>query len=112
MRVREAKWLFVLGKFPSGFISWPEGFFLLRDMERCLFMTGGEGVYNEGMTKEQFIEAYIANSKDLTREWLDKHMVALPCRCDGENCKGWAMVSNDPDVIRHHKALYEGSDAD
>lgn len=57
------------------------------------------------MTKDEFIAAYCANS-DVTPEWLQQHMTAVPCACNAENCKGWAMVNNDPDVIKHHEELY------
>jgi hypothetical protein len=40
------------------------------------------------MTKEEFIQGYCERSK-ITKEFFDIHLVAMPCDCEEENCKGW-----------------------
>ena len=59
------------------------------------------------MNEEEFIKKYCYDS-NISREFFDKHLVALPCSCGWERCKGWAAVSIDPDSIRRHKELYGG----
>jgi len=57
------------------------------------------------MIKAEFIKGYCKRSK-ITEEFFNKHMVALTCKCDYENCKGWAAVSNNKLSIKTHKDLY------
>ena len=57
------------------------------------------------MTKEEFIEYYCKRS-DITEEELLKTQVVLKCNCGNLICKGWAVVSNNPDSIKAHKELY------
>ena len=56
------------------------------------------------MSKEEFIEYYCKNS-NITKEELLKTQVILPCSCNYENCKGWAVVSNNPLSIKAHLEL-------
>jgi hypothetical protein len=57
------------------------------------------------ITKEQFINNYCSKSR-MTREQFDKNLVALPCKCDSEDCKGWAAVFNDEMSVKIHFELY------
>lgn len=57
------------------------------------------------ITKEQFVESYLAESS-ITREQFDQFNVVLPCRCDYEGCKGWAAVTNHALSINSHMELY------
>lgn len=57
------------------------------------------------MTKEEFEEYYIENSK-ITPEIFSRYFVTLPCACDYEGCRGWAAVRNDPMLIKDHNELY------
>lgn len=61
------------------------------------------------MTREEFIAAYAARSNRTVESlsWL----VALPCACDSEMCKGWAMVENTPERIAAHNELYAPGEA-
>lgn len=57
------------------------------------------------MTKENFIKLYCEKS-DITEEELLKTQVVLPCNCNDETCKGWAVVSNNELSIKAHCELY------
>jgi len=57
------------------------------------------------LTKEQFVRQYAENSGKTEAEALANH-VALPCRCDAPQCRGWAMVLNLPSFIESHNELY------
>lgn len=57
------------------------------------------------MTKEEFIAAYCARSGVAWAE-LSPYRVALPCACGELMCEGWAMVGNDPMIIKSHNELY------
>lgn len=70
-------------------------------------------------TREEFIDGYM-NRSDLPTEYrtedgyyiptYQRHY-ALPCACDDEDCKGWAMVGED--LVDSHMKLYaptEGSE--
>lgn len=65
------------------------------------------------MTRDEFIDGYIqrsgiADEVERTPEgfklkangWAS---VALPCACGEEGCQGWAMISDDPELIADHK---------
>ena len=56
------------------------------------------------MTKDDFINRYALNSGMLPKEIL-KDNVALPCHCNQDGCKGWAMVSNNPLSIKCHNDI-------
>ncbi len=59
------------------------------------------------MTRTEFVRAYALRS-DLSDKWarlgmidIDGHtMIALPCACGKDGCKGWAMVSASG--VLHH----------
>lgn len=57
------------------------------------------------MTKEDFIKLYCEKS-GITEEELLKTQVVLPCNCNDEICKGWAVVSNNELSIKAHYDLY------
>jgi len=57
------------------------------------------------MTKDDFIARYCERSC-ITKDFFDKHLVAIECACDADNCQGWAAVSNDPERIKIHLELY------
>jgi hypothetical protein len=57
------------------------------------------------LTKEQFLAEYAKNSNTTEEELLTRR-IAVPCRCHYPECQGWAMVINDPDVIKGHNELY------
>ena len=57
------------------------------------------------MTREEFIAGYCERS-GVTWEWLSTSRNARPCNCREEGCDGWAMVSNDPEMIAVHDRLY------
>jgi hypothetical protein len=68
-------------------------------------------VEEEGMTREEFIDGYLARSapKGVVRIkegfWIGTHRkIALPCACGDEICEGWAMVSDQG--IHDHLTLY------
>ena len=67
------------------------------------------------VTREEFIEAYAdrcgeggvtvgRRADGIT--FGDRKRVALPCRCGEENCRGWAMISDDQDSIDDHMEFY------
>jgi hypothetical protein len=60
-------------------------------------------------TREEFIAQYNSrNFPDITgQELIDKGFeVCLPCCCDYDGCRGWAMVSNVPHLIESHNEFY------
>lgn len=57
------------------------------------------------MTKEEFLNGY-SQWSNIPRKYLLKDMVALPCACGDDECQGWAMVRNDPEMIAIHMELY------
>lgn len=59
------------------------------------------------LTKEEFKKEYCAKS-GITWDELSKTQIVLPCSCNYEDCKGWAMVSNEPLNIKAHMDLYSG----
>lgn len=61
------------------------------------------------MTKDEFIKGYAERSGTTVEEVLTVS-VALPCCCDYEGCKGWAMVFNHPIPIKAHMELYGPKD--
>jgi hypothetical protein len=68
-------------------------------------------------TKEEFIAAYCANHNRpghvATPEYLAKYKVILPCNC--EEAGGpwhWAVVSNDPYLVRTHNLFYNPAPAE
>lgn len=62
----------------------------------------------KSMTKEQFEKQYAKNS-NMTVEQLHKlGLRALPCICNYEDCKGWQMRSNKPEIIDEHNRFADG----
>jgi hypothetical protein len=65
------------------------------------------------MTREQFIEGYVARSGIAEHRTADGYSMcgretfALPCQCDEEGCEGWAMVRAEG--VRWH--LYQNTEA-
>ena len=57
------------------------------------------------MTKEDFIKLYCEKSKIKTEDLL-KTQVILPCNCNDDICKGWAVVNNNEISIQAHNDLY------
>src|SRR5690554_5487013 len=67
------------------------------------------------MTREEFIDRYIANSDgrlspSMRREWGvqiedDIIRIALPCACGEASCQGWAMIQGHPDTLALHFRL-------
>ena len=57
------------------------------------------------MTKEEFIDAYCKRS-NVSWESLSQWRVPLPCACGEDECDGWAMVINKPEMIEDHMELY------
>ncbi len=52
------------------------------------------------LSQLEFIKKYMENS-NITKEQLSKmDLIAVPCNCGENNCKGWAMVSIN-NLIRH-----------
>lgn len=71
------------------------------------------------MTRAEFIDAYIersaSNNRRLTRTengfrtesgW---ERIALPCACGEDECEGWAMVTNEPEMVADHMQLHTPS---
>lgn len=56
-------------------------------------------------TQDEFEHAY-AKRSGVTVEWLRQHMIALPCVCGDESCKGWAMIARNPLSIATHLEFY------
>jgi hypothetical protein len=63
------------------------------------------------MTREEFIGAYMASSgiADYSVDGEEVRfdggtMLALPCACDDEDCRGWVMAS--PDDRKWHMEAY------
>ena len=54
------------------------------------------------MTKDEFIKSYCKKS-NITWKDLSKTEVVLPCRCGETNCLGWAIVRNNPSIIKLHE---------
>jgi len=57
------------------------------------------------MTKEDFIKLYCERSQ-ITQEELFKSQVVLPCNCNDDTCKGWAVIVNNESSIKNHNKLY------
>lgn len=57
------------------------------------------------MTIEEFIDDYCRLSS-MPQEVFREHFVALQCNCGDEACKGFAVVSKNPEAIRNHTELY------
>ena len=57
------------------------------------------------MTREEFIAGYISRG-NVTREWFDKHYIALPCECEEACCEGWAAVHKDEASVLAHLRSY------
>ena len=57
------------------------------------------------MTKEQFIEEHYGGGR-YANLFQDGTMVALPCCCGVDVCKGWAALTNNPMLIDAHMELY------
>lgn len=58
------------------------------------------------MTRDEFIKKYnfgLSPEQQLENEIM---LLPLPCACDYEGCDGWAMVRNNPDMIKDHYDLY------
>lgn len=53
------------------------------------------------MEKQDFIKLYCEKS-GITEEELQKTQVVLPCNCNHELCKGWAVISNNELSIKNH----------
>ena len=63
------------------------------------------------MTRDQFIDQYIANNAGLQRTpdgvtLGHRRRVALPCACGHVLCEGWAMINDDPEDIALHNEIY------
>lgn len=54
------------------------------------------------MTKEEFVKGYAKRSR-VTVKWLaEKGLIAIPCNCEYEECKGWRMINKkDFDYINN-----------
>jgi len=57
------------------------------------------------MDKEVFLKLYCEKSK-ITEQKLLETKIILPCKCDSDYCKGWAVVNDDKLSIKAHKELY------
>lgn len=57
------------------------------------------------MKKNDFINMYCEESK-ITKKQLLKTQVVLPCKCNIDICKGWAVVENNKIAIKIHNDLY------
>ena len=57
------------------------------------------------MTKQEFIKQYCKLSGITDKEFSD-FFIVLPCECNEEGCKGWAVVSNIPIAIKAYNDLY------
>lgn len=57
------------------------------------------------MNAEEFEKGFIERS-EITQEFYSEHMVTLPCTCNGEDCEGFAAVSNNELSIKAHNFLY------
>lgn len=57
------------------------------------------------MRKDDFIKLYCKKS-NITKDTLLKTQVVLPCKCNINVCKGWAVVSNNKLSIKAHNDLY------
>ena len=51
-----------------------------------------------------FIKEYCKNSKITEERLIELNLVALPCNCGEDNCKGFAMVHREN--ITQHLELY------
>lgn len=54
---------------------------------------------------KEFEKNFIKKS-NITQDYYNKYYRTLPCKCDAENCKGWAAVSKDEMTIKLHNKLY------
>jgi hypothetical protein len=57
------------------------------------------------MDKDEFKKWYCYRS-GITEEFFDEHFIILPCKCDSNECKGWATVNNNPFSIKIYNDLY------
>lgn len=57
------------------------------------------------ITKEEFENRYIEES-EISQEFYNDEFITLPCTCDGEDCEGWAAISNNPLSLKGHNYLY------
>jgi len=61
-------------------------------------------IISQIMTKDEFIKMYCENSG--FKSFEEEGLIALPCQCDYEECKGWAAIENIPRCIKSHNELY------
>lgn len=56
------------------------------------------------MLQAEFIKMYCKNSKVSEEELFDLGLIAVPCNCNEDECRGWAMISKKN--IKDHIELY------
>ena len=56
--------------------------------------------------KKDFIKSYCKKS-NISEEIFNERLVVLPCKCNADNCKGWAAIANDKSSIEIHNDLYK-----
>lgn len=64
-----------------------------------------KGVPKTRCDKCEFIKEYCEKS-NVSWDELKKTQVILPCSCNDESCKGWAVVNNDTISIKTHNNIY------
>ena len=47
------------------------------------------------MLQTEFIKQYCENSNMTERQLFDMGLFAIPCDCEEDNCKGWAMIARE-----------------
>jgi hypothetical protein len=57
------------------------------------------------ISKERFKKEWLSKSL-MSEETFDKNFVVLSCKCDAEQCQGWAVIQNTQDAIKTHLELY------
>ena len=56
--------------------------------------------------KKDFIKSYCKKS-NISEETFNRRLVALPCKYNADNYKGWAAIANDKSSIEIHNDLYK-----
>ena len=56
--------------------------------------------------KEDFIKSYCKKS-NISKETFNRRLVALPLKCNADNCKGLAAIENEKMSLEFHYDLYK-----
>lgn len=58
------------------------------------------------MVSQEEFRAKYCKETGISIEEYDKYFVTLPCKCDYDQCEGWATIARDEQMIEYHNILY------